>query len=141
MRDVEGAQVEVSAEAIQGRLQHAYKVLFNLPSDGGQRLKVATYGYVSELVSVAGKLARIRLNPSRLDIELMDEALVWPSLIPNLTTRRIVSARSMVHPVTDRPVFNWQRLSKALDADVRAIKRWHMEGLCVIGNKLLDMGL
>lgn len=141
MRNVDGAETELDVEAIQARLQHAYATLFKLPKDNGQRMRVATYGYVSELSAVGESFGRIKLEATRLDIELMDEAISWPSLIGNLTTRRIVSARSMVHPVTERHVYPWNRLARGLGADARAVKRWHSEGLSTIKASLKQKGL
>ena len=46
--------------------------------------------------------------------------------------RRIVGARSLVHPVTDRHLFPWRRLGGALGADHKAVQRWHAEGIGLI---------
>ncbi len=141
MRNTDGAECDLTHEAIEARLQHAYVTLFKLPKDGGQRLKVATYGYVSEAVDMAAeKLAPVRIKATALDITLMDEAMSWPSLIANLTARRIVSARAMVHPVTERHLHQWKRLAGALGADYRAVQRWHRQGIAEISEKLWQEG-
>ena len=128
MRDKFGVDHLLSPPLIEERLEHAFATLANMPGDGGHRLRVATYGYVSELIDKAAT-GRVRLTASPLDITLMDEALAWPSLIPMLVVRRIVSARSMVNPATERHTYPWARLARAVGADVRAVKRWHMEGI------------
>jgi hypothetical protein len=46
--------------------------------------------------------------------------------------RRIVGARSLVHPITDRHLFPWRRLGKALGADHKAVQRWHAQGIGMI---------
>jgi hypothetical protein len=43
-----------------------------------------------------------------------------------------VGARSLVHPVTDRHLFPWRRLGKALGSDHKAVQRWHAQGIALI---------
>ena len=72
--------------------------------------------------------------PSAAKITRMDEALAWMQSIPieNYVLRRIVGARCLVHPITDRHLFTWRRLGALLGADHKAIKRWHAQGIAVI---------
>jgi hypothetical protein len=55
-------------------------------------------------------------------------------LIPveNYVLRRIVGARCLVSPVTDRHLFPWRRLAAALGADHKAVQRWHAQGIAII---------
>ena len=46
--------------------------------------------------------------------------------------RRIVGARSLVHPISDRHLFPWRRLGKALGADHKGVQRWHAQGVAFI---------
>jgi len=64
----------------------------------------------------------------------MDEATSWVSLIPldRYVLRRIVGARSLVHPITQRHLFPWRRLGAALGADHKAVQRWHAQGVDII---------
>jgi len=64
----------------------------------------------------------------------MDEAMVWLLLIPTdrYVLRRIVGARSLVHPVTERHLYPWRRLAAALGADHKAVQRWHAQGIELI---------
>ncbi len=64
----------------------------------------------------------------------MDEALQWIALIPldRDLPRRVVIARTLVHPVTTRHLFSWQRLATALGADHKVIQRWHAQGIDMI---------
>lgn len=139
MRDTTGAECEISLELIAERLAHAFLTIRKLPNDSRQRLRIATYGYVSEL-SKDDKPGPIRIAATAMDIALMDEALAWPSMIDSLTARRAVQARSMVHPATERPIYPWNRLARAMGADARAVKRWHAEGLRDIQAKLYQAG-
>ena len=72
----------------------------------------------------------------------MDEAMGWITMIPldRYVLRRIVGARSLVHPVTDRHLFPWRRLAAALGADHKAVQRWHAEGIGLIVKALNAMG-
>jgi hypothetical protein len=64
----------------------------------------------------------------------MDDALAWIPLIPRdrYVLRRIVGARSLVSPVTERHLFSWRRLGALLGADHKAIQRWHAQGIDII---------
>ena len=72
--------------------------------------------------------------PSAARITRMDEAMSWIPLIPidRYVLRRIVGARSLVHPITERHLFPWRRLATALGADHKAIQRWHAQGIDLI---------
>jgi hypothetical protein len=64
----------------------------------------------------------------------MDEALGWIALIPKerYVLRRIVGARCLVSPVTERHLFSWRRLGGVLGADHKAVQRWHAQGVDMI---------
>jgi hypothetical protein len=61
----------------------------------------------------------------------MDEALGWITMIPKdrYVLRRIVGARSLVSPVTERHLYSWRRLGEVLGADHKAVQRWHGQGI------------
>lgn len=69
--------------------------------------------------------------PSAEKISRMDEAMGWLTLIPQdiYVLRRVVGARSLVHPVTDRYLFPWRRVGAALGADHKAVQRWHAQAI------------
>ena len=46
--------------------------------------------------------------------------------------RRIVGARSLVNPTTDRHLFPWRRVAMAIGADHKAVQRWHRQGIAII---------
>jgi hypothetical protein len=70
--------------------------------------------------------------PSREQITRMDEAIGWVMLIDNAARRRIVFARSLVHPVQDRHIYTWRRLGVAMGVDHKAVQRWHGYGIADI---------
>jgi hypothetical protein len=83
--------------------------------------------------------ARLRPpTPSSGQITRMDEALDWIPLIPidKYVLRRIVGARALVSPITDRNLFSWRRLAALLGADHKAIQRWHCQGIDIIVSSL-----
>ena len=54
--------------------------------------------------------------------------------------RRIVGARSLVHPITDRHLFAWRRSGVVLGADHKAVQRWHAQGIAMIVSALHGLG-
>jgi hypothetical protein len=72
--------------------------------------------------------------PSPDKIDRMDEAMAWLAIIPDesYVIRRVVGARSLIHPITDRHLFPWRRLGVALGADHKAVQRWHARGIAMI---------
>lgn len=144
MRDAEGHECPVSHEAIEARLQHAFITVSALPPDSPKRLKAASYGYVTPMApGEATRHGETHLAPSARDITLMDAALFWPSLIENVTVRKIVSARSVMKIGYDGYRVHacpWRRLATTLKADAMAIRRWHKEGIEIIAGFLRHFG-
>ena len=120
---------------VVARLEDAGRTLLCLPDTGhSTRLRSSAL----EIVRAAGELEpaapgkRLRLPvPSAARIAAMDEAWAWLGLVPNdrYVLRRIVGARALVSPATDRHLFSWRRLGGLLGADHRAVQRWHGEGI------------
>lgn len=124
---------EVDADYVVYRLEEAGATLLALPGTGWTtRLRTSSLEIVRTALDAYGWTeARIRPSvPSAERITRMDEALSWIPLIPldRYVLRRVVGARSLVHPITDRHLFPWRRLGKALGADHKAIQRWHAQG-------------
>jgi hypothetical protein len=128
---------EVDADYVIYRLEEAGATLLALPDTGySTRLRTSSLEIVRNALEAYGwSEARIRpAVPSAEKITRMDEAMSWIPLIPldRYVLRRVVGARSLVHPITDRHLFPWRRLGKALDADHKAIQRWHAQGIAMI---------
>ena len=123
------------ADYVVSRLEEAGRTLYCLPRGAGApRLRVAHLDMVRTAAEVAmgDASGRIRLPvPGSAKIDAMDEAYGWLGLIPqeSYVLRRIVGARSLVNPMTDRHLFSWRRLGAMLGADHRAVPRWHTEGI------------
>jgi len=129
------------AELVTYRLEDAGAALLALPSTGwSTRLRSSSLEIVRTAVESYGWTAtRIRPPiPSAERITRMDEAMAWLPLIPveRYVLRRIVGARSLVHPMTERHLYSWRRLACALGADHKAVQRWHKQGIELIVDAL-----
>ena len=128
---------EIDADYVVYRLEEAGATLLALPGTGWTtRLRTSSLEIVRTALEAYGwGEARIRpAVPSAEKISRMDEAMSWIPLIPldRYVLRRVVGARSLVHPITDRHLFAWRRLGQALGADHKAIQRWHAQGIAMI---------
>jgi hypothetical protein len=128
---------EIDADYVIFRLEEAGATLLALPGTGySTRLRTSALDIVRTALEAYGwSEAAIRpAIPSAERITRMDEAMAWIPLIPidRYVLRRIVGARSLVHPISDRHLFPWRRLGKALGADHKAIQRWHAQGIAII---------
>lgn len=127
----------VDADFVNYRLEEAGATLLALPGSGwSTRMRSSSIEIVRTALEAYGwEAARVRpAAPSSDRIDRMDEALAWITLIPasRYVLRRVVGARSLVHPVTDRHLYSWRRLGTALSADHKAVQRWHAQGITAI---------
>ncbi len=135
------AALPFDAALVTFRLEEAGSALLALPGTGwSTRLRTSSLEIVRTAIESYGWTAsRIRPPvPSPERITRMDEAMAWISLIPTdrYVLRRIVGARSLVHPITERHLYPWRRLACALGADHKAIQRWHRQGIELIVDAL-----
>ena len=127
----------VDADYVVYRLEEAGATLLALPGTGWTtRLRQSSLDIVRSALDAYGWVAApIRPPvPSAEKIDRMDEALAWIPLIPldRFVLRRIVGARSLIHPISDRHLFSWRRLGLTLGADHKAVQRWHAQGIAMI---------
>ena len=131
------ADPTLDADYVVYRLEEAGSTLLALPGTGWTtRLRSSSLEIVRTALEAYGWTeARIRpAVPSAGKITRMDEALGWIPLIPvdRYVLRRVVGARSLVNPLTDRHLYPWRRLGVALGADHKAVQRWHAQGIRMI---------
>jgi hypothetical protein len=131
----------LDAELVIYRLEEAGAALLALPGTGwSTRLRGSSLEIVRTAIESYGWTTnRIRPPvPSAARITRMDEAMSWIPLIPidRYVLRRIVGARSLVHPITERHLYPWRRLATALGADHKAVQRWHVQGIDLIVSAL-----
>src|ERR1700722_2332887 len=116
------------------RLEEAGAALLALPSTGWTtKLRSSSLEIVRAAIESYG-MSETRVRPavpSAATITRMDEALSWIPLTPldRYMVRRIVGARCLVSPTTDRHLFPWRRLAVAIGADHKAVQRWHRQGI------------
>lgn len=127
------------AEYVCYRLEEAGRTLLALPNTGpNTQLRTTRHDVVQSAVEAYGWArvdARLRpATPGADQITRMDEALDWIPRIPvdRYVLRRIVGARALVSPITERHLFPWRRLGALLGADHKAIQRWHAQGIDII---------
>lgn len=142
-RNAQGNAVD-AAFVIQ-RLEQAGAALLALPGTGwSTRLRTSSLDIVrTAMESYGWSTKRLRPPvPSAVDISRMDEAMGWITLIPldRYVLRRIVGARCLVHPITQRHLFPWRRVAAAIGADHKAVQRWHAQGIALIVAALNDVG-
>jgi hypothetical protein len=135
----------VEARYVVSRLTDAGRTLLALPAGPHSLYLLSASLEVIRMASTAADADADRLRPrppSAWSIDLMDEALGWIALIPSnrYMLRRIIGARALVSPVTERHLYSWRRLGSLLGADHKAVKRWHEQGIDIIVRALNQRG-
>lgn len=139
-------RARIDAETVIYRLEEAGRTMLALPPSGySTRLRTSRLDVVRSALESYGwgggggerGAGQTRLRPSvptAAAISRMDEAMGWIALIPpdRYVLRRIVGARSLVSPTTERHLFAWRRLGLLLGADHKAVQRWHAQGIALI---------
>ncbi len=137
VRPTDAANDAIDAQAVVARLEEAGRTLLALPHSGpSPRLRTSAWDVLQSAVEGYGWEGRpVRpAVPGAARITRMDEAFGWIALIPRdrYVLRRIVGARALVHPLTERHLYPWRRLGAALGADHKAVQRWHAQGVALI---------
>lgn len=80
---------------------------------------------------------RIRVSPpSKDEIPIMDEILLFPNLCCFILRRRVIHLRLLTNPVTLNPINSWNKVSKTLATSVPRSKRLYYSGLAEIADKI-----
>jgi len=67
--------------------------------------------------------------PSATEIAEMDRRYAWVQAhVASPVRRRVLLARSMVHPFGDRPRVRWETLAQQLNRSPRTVEYWHAKG-------------
>jgi|SRR6185437_7631465 len=141
------AAQRAAAATPDGAAFDAELVIYRLEEAGTTLLSIPDRGYSTKLRSSSLEIVRNALEaygwaekvirppvPSAAKIDRMDEALSWIPLIPEdkYVLRRIVGARCLISPLTERHLYPWRRLGAAIGADHKAVQRWHAQGIDLI---------
>ncbi len=127
----------LDAAYVVGRLEEAGRTLLSLPNTGpSTRMRQGGLEWVRDVAESYGRGA-VKLRPaipSGAAIDRMDVALGWIGRIEGdrAVLRRVVGARSLVSPMTERHLYSWRRIGTAVGADYRAVQRWHGQGIAMI---------
>lgn len=131
---------DLDAAYVTARLEEAGRAMLCIPSTGySTGLSSGGLDFVRETIEAYGwsDVATRPAYPEPRLITRMDEALAWISTLEsNVVTRRILSARALVHPTTDRHLFTWRQIGKTIGAEHKAVQRWHTAGIAKILKKL-----
>jgi hypothetical protein len=132
----------IDAQTVIARLEEAGQTILALPSSGySTRIRTTHIDIVRSALEGYGwenhrrDSAPLRApHPQSDRITRMDEAFGWIALIPadRYVLKRIVGARCLISPTTERHLFPWRRLGALLGADHKAIQRWHAQGIDLI---------
>ena len=101
------------------------------------REAIVAYGHVRATFRVS--------PPSSSEISAMDQACSWLGLLPGdkhgVILRRVVGARMLVDPRTDRPLYSWRRLGAAIGCSHVHAKTLWLEATTAIARRLDAPGL
>jgi hypothetical protein len=135
----------MSGAEVVARLEAAGATLLALPSRGySTQLRQMKFDIVHTALEAYGwEGAAVRPPvPSAAAISDMDEVFGWLTLIPEAryVLRRILGARALVHPITERHLYPWRRLGAMLGADHKSVQRWHGQGVEMLVAALAGRG-
>jgi hypothetical protein len=95
-----------------------------------------------EVIEFRARIALRIAAPSGSEIELMEEILYLPSLIGvgvnehDCEVRRVVRRRILLHPITNRRLWQWDRLAKEHKRSQVTLRTWYKKGLSQICRRI-----
>jgi len=128
-------RLHFTADYIVRRIEHAGATLYCMRIKNPRPLLAqGRMEIVREyMVDMPPASAGLRLpTPSVRDVTLMDEALDWVRLIPNSTSRKLVSLRSQFHPITERVRYSWRGCGNAIGIDHKTAESWHRKAMAYL---------
>jgi hypothetical protein len=134
------------AEEVVARLEEAGRTLFALPGSNAssrEPVRVVLPDALQTILASGWTDLPIRpAPPSARAVSRMDVALSWISLIPDdkYVLRRIVGARLLINPTTDRHLFSWRRIGLTVGASHVSVRTWHAQGIEIIVRELRRQG-
>lgn len=81
------------------------------------------------------KIPPIRAGaPSSTEIPIMEEILLLPNICTLISTRRILHARALIHPIRGTHLFSWEAIAKKISKEEKPMKSYtvkyaHKKGL------------
>lgn len=92
--------------------------------------KYTAFGYTGSRLRPA--------SPSANEIPLMDDILNLVLLIPDITSRRVVNARCLIHPINNRYRYSWTKIAFILHTNRHSVKVLHQKGIKYIAGRVPD---
>ena len=126
------------AKLVVARLEEAGRTLLALPHTGyTTRLKTSAIEIIRSAIegdSCANVGGRLRPAVQSSAGIAAGRGAGLDSLIPldRYVLRRIVGARALMNPLTDRYLYPWRKLGTLVGADHKAVRRWHGQGIGLI---------
>jgi len=129
------------------KLLNAEEIVATLEAAGATLMAMPQQGYTTHLRQMKFDIVHTALEaygwqsvvarppvPSAADISLMDEAFGWLAYIPETlyVLRRILGARALVHPLTERHIYPWRWLATLRGTDHKAVQRWHGQAVMLL---------
>jgi hypothetical protein len=108
------------------------------PRIGPAKTKVIWPDYAQETFQVLefrGAMPVRADAPSSQEIPIVDEILLLPNVCAKDYTRRVLHARSLVHPINGRYLYKWTRIAELLAVKPYTARRWYKEGLVEVIKK------
>lgn len=88
--------------------------------------------YGTDVFQVLEFRAKLKIRvpaPSKDEIPIMDEILLFPNLCSFIGRRRVLHLRLLTNPVSLRPINSWEKISEKLNTSPERVKRWHTSGI------------
>lgn len=145
-RDCDQTVTVITAALVIERLECAGRTLLSLPPSGYQPTGSVTIGwdvvrsYWEGYQSTSAPPIR-PTAPSARDISEMDESYGWVPWIKSTGGRRIVQARSLIHPITDEFLFSWRRIADGMQVHHTQVQRLHAQAIETIVARLQRQGI
>jgi len=89
----------------------------------------------SEVLNFRSALPLRASAPSSEEIPIVDEILLLPNTCSDVYKRRLLHARSLVHPISHKYLYRWTRLAEILHTSPARVKSLHSKGLTEAARK------
>lgn len=78
---------------------------------------------------IADQRLKARVQPTAAQLQDMDRCLDMVMLVDAGVRRRIVFARMLVDPITDRHIASWRKLGRVTGLHKDTVQRYHNDGI------------
>ena len=73
-------------------------------------------------------------------IDRFDEAIMWPLLVEDILTRRVIGYRMITHPITRNQIWTWRRIARKAEIEWPYARTLFNDGVRIISNRLNKLG-